>query len=887
MSIFSRLFGAFKTTPLITEGGGKANDSLPMLGYGRTGFVNLVNNAGSTNDPSTQNVRIRRMPITWSELNGFTADGAYREICDKMVSSALAESPTVIYPDPDGLTQIETVIKGLGAWSKLRRAQSNAERDGVCCLLMVTDEVNVDLSSPLTDLTKVVALQRFRRTEMTPDTWDTDYTSPYFNEPMFIRVQKVNHGSPATKTETRSAYLKAGQKIHRSRLLLFTGVEPSGDLHNTTIGDGWDSFAWPQAELLSEALTLNGVLMRETSRQAAQLNILTRSVDKDGMDPLLTGFGQETFWDKAEELRLKLSSASTIVNMPGQKTERLASVLTGIDALYAYGETALGMYTGFDRQWLTGQPPTGLGNGDKGARMTHGTRVAAYQQEKLEAPILQLLRVVCVSLGLDKGEVSVSFGDPIPATPIERADLRLKHTQADALAVSAGIVPPDFFAKRYETPFWAEDLPALEVDGQPDTETVDRVRAALSEGQPTQTPTTPQDPTQATETVTAEGIPVPVAVEEPKEPFPVGYITGTVELATKVKTGEIDPSQARGIMVGVMGISEEAAQSIAPDRLAPQTPTVQPTPTDTKATDATTYEDAPSLWIGATPTSSVWDERLSEIKQTAKDLFTDFEEDTEPHLTVMYLGSVSGDVVTLAVDEARKSVDRIKSTGDVPELKGTSIRLMDRDDEGRRAIALCVNAWYLYDVKDDLVRSLGEYVDPDAQQFPSWRPHVTLGYITDDRDLEKLERLFAIDVTQILLPVTQITINSKRDQRLISLRAVDAEAKQTKYKIPSGAKGNARKVLRWREEHGDKVKGMLAQGWIRANQLATEETVSREIVGRIAAFARHRSSYEAARNRVQSGESEPWTEPAYVAWLGWGGDTAIEWAAKIVEAERK
>lgn len=885
MNIFSRLFGAFKTTPLITETEGveKANDSLPMLGYGRTGFVNLVNNAGSTNDPSTQNVRIRRAPLTWSELNGYSADGAYREICDKMASSAMAESPTVIYPDPDGLTQIETVIKGLGAWSKIRRAQSNAERDGVSCLLMVTDEEDVDLTSPLTDLTKVVALQRFRRTEMLPDTWDTDYTSPYFNEPMFIRVQKVNHGSPAKERETRSAYLKMGQKIHRSRFLLFTGVEPSGDLHNTQIGDGWDSFAWPQAELLSEALTLNGVLMRETSRQAAQLNILTRSVDKDGLDPLLTGFGQETFWDKAEELRLKLSSASTIVNMPGQKTERLGSVLTGIESLYAYGETALGMYTGFDRQWLTGQPPTGLGNGDKGARMTHGTRVQAYQDEKLQEAILQLLRVICVSLGLDKSVVSVSFGDPIPATPSERADLRLKHTQADALAVSAGIVPPEFFAKRYETQFWAEDLPALEVDGAPDTETVDRVRAALET--PTQTETTtPQDPTQITETVTAEGIPVPVAVEEPKEPFPVGYITGTVELATKVKTGEIDPSQARGIMVGVMGISEEAAQSIAPDRLAPATPTQTVTP-DTKATDATTYEDAPSLWIGATPASTVWDERLSPIKQVVADLFTDFEEDTEPHLTVMYLGSVSGDVVTLAVDECRRSIERLKTVGDVPELKATSIRLMDRDDEGRRAVAVQVNAWYLYDLKDDLVRSLGEYIDPNVRQFPSWRPHITLGYITDDTDLEKLERLFAIDVTGILLPVTQITINSKRDQRLISLRAVDAT--QTKYKIPSGAKGNARKVLRWREEHGDKVKGMLAQGWIRANQLATEETVSREIVGRIAAFARHRSSYEAARNRVQSGESEPWTEPAYVAWLGWGGDTAIEWAAKIVEAERK
>ena len=264
--------------------------------------MNTVNNAGSTNDPSTQNVRIRRAPITWSELNGFTADGAYREICDKMVSSAMAEPPTVIYPIPDGLTAIESVLKDLGA-GKIRRAQANAERDGVSCLLMVTDEENVDPQHPLE------LVQSHCTTEVPAHGDDSrhgiqTHTSPYFEEPMYIRVQKVNHGSPAKEFDTRSSHLKMGQRIHRSRFLLFTGVEPSGDLHNTSVGDGWDSFAWLQAELLSEALTLNGVFTRETNRQAAQLNILKRSVDQEGFDSLMTGFGQATFWESIEQLRL-------------------------------------------------------------------------------------------------------------------------------------------------------------------------------------------------------------------------------------------------------------------------------------------------------------------------------------------------------------------------------------------------------------------------------------------------------------------------------------------------------------------------------------------------------------------------------------------------------
>jgi 2'-5' RNA ligase len=111
--------------------------------------------------------------------------------------------------------------------------------------------------------------------------------------------------------------------------------------------------------------------------------------------------------------------------------------------------------------------------------------------------------------------------------------------------------------------------------------------------------------------------------------------------------------------------------------------------------------------------------------------------------------------------------------------------------------------------------------------------------------------------------------------------AEDAE----NYIPPEGAQGNARKVLKWRDEHGDEVEGMTRVGWTRANQLAEGSPVSREVVGKMAAFERHRKNYEAAAARVRSGESDPWTEPAYVAWLGWGGDTGIAWAQERVRAE--
>ncbi|TXT66069.1 MAG: hypothetical protein BAJALOKI3v1_50069 [Promethearchaeota archaeon] len=98
-----------------------------------------------------------------------------------------------------------------------------------------------------------------------------------------------------------------------------------------------------------------------------------------------------------------------------------------------------------------------------------------------------------------------------------------------------------------------------------------------------------------------------------------------------------------------------------------------------------------------------------------------------------------------------------------------------------------------------------------------------------------------------------------------------------KYQPPESAKNNAQKVLDWRKEHGDDVKGMTSVGWRRARQLASGKSVSKDIVKRMAQFNRHRKNYEKARKKEEY-KSEPWKSAAIVAWLGWGGTTGINWA---------
>jgi hypothetical protein len=97
------------------------------------------------------------------------------------------------------------------------------------------------------------------------------------------------------------------------------------------------------------------------------------------------------------------------------------------------------------------------------------------------------------------------------------------------------------------------------------------------------------------------------------------------------------------------------------------------------------------------------------------------------------------------------------------------------------------------------------------------------------------------------------------------------------YTPPKGAQGNAQQVLDWREEHGDEVKGMTAVGWTRARQLASGKPISLDTVKRMAQFNRHRKNSAVAPEHKDT----PWKDAGRVAWLGWGGDTGIDWAMGI------
>jgi len=100
---------------------------------------------------------------------------------------------------------------------------------------------------------------------------------------------------------------------------------------------------------------------------------------------------------------------------------------------------------------------------------------------------------------------------------------------------------------------------------------------------------------------------------------------------------------------------------------------------------------------------------------------------------------------------------------------------------------------------------------------------------------------------------------------------------------PQSATNNAKKVLAWKEKYGKEVKGMTSVGWTRARQLASKRKLSYDTIARMAAFNRHRKNAEIDPKY----KNTPWKDRGYVAWLGWGGTSGVNWAIRKAKSIRE
>jgi hypothetical protein len=95
---------------------------------------------------------------------------------------------------------------------------------------------------------------------------------------------------------------------------------------------------------------------------------------------------------------------------------------------------------------------------------------------------------------------------------------------------------------------------------------------------------------------------------------------------------------------------------------------------------------------------------------------------------------------------------------------------------------------------------------------------------------------------------------------------------ETYNDYPQSATNNAKRALKWVEKNGWGSCG-TSVGKKRASQIATRTPLSRDTIGRVAAFKRHQQHKDVPYGDGCGG----------LMWDCWGGTSMINWAAKKIK----
>jgi hypothetical protein len=137
--------------------------------------------------------------------------------------------------------------------------------------------------------------------------------------------------------------------------------------------------------------------------------------------------------------------------------------------------------------------------------------------------------------------------------------------------------------------------------------------------------------------------------------------------------------------------------------------------------------------------------------------------------------------------------------------------------------------------------------------------------------------MVAISLAQNLKPGGTFPKDRKKEA-FISLFKFFTESGNDSYQPPQGVQNAAKRALKWIAD-GKAGSGFTDVGRKRAAQLASGDSVSREVVGRMKSyFARHAVDKKATG--FNSGE-KGFPTPGRVAWDAWGGDAGAAWVARI------
>ena len=377
----------------------------------------------------------------------YELDGIASRIVRAPCVHALRHGVIVSTGDPQTDTQVKARMEELDAVNALRKAWQWARLYGGGAVFVGADD-GQDPALPL-DLDNIQSV-RFAvdtdRTELIPNTWETD--------PL-----KSSFGKPKTYRLTRNATGGGSQHavIHHSRVIRFDGVEPTKRRRQQLQGWG-DSVlqrVYVDLQQARGAYAAVAGLMHESSQGVFKM--------KDLMS-MISGDKDDTFKRRMELMDMSRSVARAILIDEDETYERIeVGALTGLVEAMDRFTNMVSASSEIPVTVLMGQAPAGLNaTGESDIRSWYDA-VAAEREAMLRSRVERMVKLLLrakdgPTRGVEPEGWKVTFPPLWQSTPSEDADLRQKVSATDVAYITAGVLTPEEVAlNRFRSEGWSPD----------------------------------------------------------------------------------------------------------------------------------------------------------------------------------------------------------------------------------------------------------------------------------------------------------------------------------------------------------------------------------------------------------------------------------------------
>lgn len=384
--------------------------------------------------------------VAWNRLsetdieNLYAGDAMAAKVVDLVVEECFNEGYEITGLNNDQLKAVQKELKRLRFDTTFRTALSKARLYGGSLIFKVYDD-DLRVERPVLRLTsesegispeirnrKIKSLIVFQRFEV-PAYWQDvqrDILSPDFGCPVLY-----------TFTGRAGSVESSNIKIHASRTVRIDGVWLPDELKKSNNYWGDSVFGKTYDAIRNYAFAHDSV-------NAALKDLSTAVFKIKNLADMVSADCDEKIIERLEMVNIAKSIARAVVlDAEGEDFDYKTRNLTGAADLVDRSESRLSAESWIPETVLFGKSPSGgLGQSGNHEAENWYKFIGAYQKNKLEEPMIDVVREVAVSLGIDPSKVGLKFNPLWSMSEKEEVEMRDKQSQLDQRYIQEGVLDP-------------------------------------------------------------------------------------------------------------------------------------------------------------------------------------------------------------------------------------------------------------------------------------------------------------------------------------------------------------------------------------------------------------------------------------------------------------